>query len=589
MEQYKIINRENYNYWISGSPIGILCSQIVENNFTKQRVLQIKFKNLTKYVIKSIYLTIHCYDDSLEKLDDLKETYLLDVNYMGLCEFGDKHPFVLDDRRTYKVEIIVNKVTYNGDLVWINDNNLSLEMNFGNLIDYDSDLFEQLKIEFNQYQAQLKCIPADFDNYWQCTCGQYNELDKDYCGKCGVAKDFLFSKFNKQYLEENLKIRQKQERLMQEKINFEKKELEVKENKMKKLKKLVMIFVLLVLFIVILINFILKFLDSREYINKYCKSSKGWHTNSVDSVVNNYSCGTLALYLKDNVLTEREYYKLIDSGNEKLYKDFYNISKKELLSFIEIDEDNYGGKINISYLKYLYENSEYDVPSIVYNNVLTDLFVSNDYDNWMEVVKYLSKYDFGWDDADEYLDNGYGYMLSDDDKDYDRMREMAKSNVDYSYYYHQNSGDYTCFYADLFSKDSMSLILKNSDKNKDACGYAVSYNIGKISVSDLKNYRDAGGNLLYSGYIGNLAFNLVFHLHGVSVSDFEAKLKIILDAGVDINEVQTSDQADAGLTLLDCYVSKNFYTNNSKEYYNVLKKYGAKCLKKCYYENDFKK
>ena len=585
MSSIKIINEANVNEWIEKCPIKIIKYQIVENIESKKRYLRIKFKNLLQEKIKSVYLKVECFDDCGDELGFLEDSNLLSMNVNQLEEFGVDQLIELSDRKIYKVRISIEKIMYGAEKNWKNDSIEPVEMKYEKL-SLSDELITQLERELKSYEGDVKCLPNEKRHYWQCCCAQYNDLDKSYCGNCGVDKNWIFEKFNVEYLKQQLLKQEEKEKIQEEEEKFQREEKEYREKKKKKIRKISIGIIGGILILCLSIVYITRYINDRNYIAQYFETTKGRNYGSVKSLIKHYSSGSLALYLKNNELSIEDYNELINSGKEQLYKDFYTIEKVELMEKLNITE-KYEGIINTAYFKYLYENSNYIPSSVAYNNILTELFVSGKYDEWKEVVCYLSKYDFGWNDAGRYFDTGYGYELGND---YDAMKNKAKTNTEYSAYYHKNSGDYTFFYCDLFNKEIMELIFKNSPKGGLAGGYVLSSNLGDISYTVVQDYKDAGGDLLYSSYIGTMIDNLIFHNYPSlyetsSPTEFENKLKIFVEAGVDINHIQDAEQANTGYNTLDIFLDK---LHPNKENYNSLKKYGAVAYKRASKERDLK-
>ena len=128
--------------------------------------------------------------------------------------------------------------------------------------------------------------------------------------------------------------RKEKEKIKEEEEKFEKEELEYKKQKQKKIFKLGTIVVTSIITVIIIILIIANSISNKNYISNYCENTSGKKYNSVKKLNKKYSCGSLALYLKDNNLTEKDYLELIQTGNEQLYKDFYKIEQSELIEKI---------------------------------------------------------------------------------------------------------------------------------------------------------------------------------------------------------------------------------------------------------------
>lgn len=68
------------------------------------------------------------------------------------------------------------------------------------------DLVEQLLIEYKQ-APNPEMMQYSFEitqTYWQCPCGSRNRLDRPYCGRCGVAKEWLQEHTDETYLAQQI-------------------------------------------------------------------------------------------------------------------------------------------------------------------------------------------------------------------------------------------------------------------------------------------------------------------------------------------------------------------------------------------------
>ena len=100
---------------------------------------------------------------------------------------------------------------------------------------------------------------------------------------------------------------------------------------------------------------------------------------------------------------------------------------------------------------------------------------------------------------------------------------------------------------------------------------------------------------------------MTYHLYPKSydLDEFKEKIKLLVSYGDNINALLGNDDADPGYSPLDKFIYKNssscsyVYRGSananqaksceiSKQYYKVLKSYGARCNKKCDDEKYFK-
>lgn len=571
----EVINREIYNNYIPFSPIKLLETQIIKNN--DKLFIKLKFKNLTKSVINSICVDIKCYDNNDNLIEIQNNVTLININIPSLEYYWNDQDISIANN-TNNVAILIKNVNYDNKK-WENDSKTIKIISCNDLSKEEKAIIDSKWT----LDVPYKCIPKKHLNYWQCACGEYNDLSKEYCGFCGIYKDEVFLIFDKEKILDEIKNKEETEAIELEKQKIEEEESKRKIQKNAKFVNLIMIFLVIITLTILTISSVISQNEEKDYIMNYCEDTIHKNVNTVSEVINNYSCGTLAMYLRNNNVSESDAYTFINSENIKLYKDFKNIQNKELLEYINIDEYEYEGIINIKYLDYLNENSNYKPPSIIYNNVLNKLFLKEDYDNWKKVIPYLKKYNYKWLDADNFFTDGYAYEeLTKEEK----AKKIADSS-EYSAYYHEKSGRYDeCFTSDLYNANIVKQLVSSGkyEGSYPICLYAASTNIETITPTALQNYVNSGADLNVEKVGGtilhNLVFNSVYFSKEISVEKFEEKLKILVDGGANINHTN-SDTIDFGFTPLD----KLLFLGNTQakdfQIYRILKKYGAICGAKC--------
>lgn len=570
--KYRIINTQEFNEYIPNCPVKILKTQIIEDS-NKQRYIQFKFKNLIKAKIKSIYISVIPYDDSNEELE--KENYdFLDITLNPLDYYKVNEGNTINSK-SYTVKVIINKVVY-GKQVWKNNNIKVQEIKINNKIE---QIFNQvIEQEWNS-TFPCVCTPKEYKNYWQCACSQYNDQTKTYCGNCGIDKQEVFDIFNKKKALEYQKNKKHQEEIEDLKEMLKKDEKDRQRAKANKLGNLIGIIAITSLIIIIICFIIISTKDNKKYVMKYCNTSN-FKIVTFNELKNNYSCGSLAMYIKNNNLSEKEINELINLNNFEIYKDFKKIKNKELLEYLNETD-------NIYYLEYLHNSTNYTPKIEIFNNLLNKLFEDEKYDDWEKVVKLLAKYNYEWNDVGEYFD-GSKYNEQSKEEKYKNIEQFSK----YSRYYHLNSNNYSkCYTSDLYDAKMVKELVDtgNYEGMYKICTYAVTTNIEYISLEALKNYVNSGADLEFEIYSGTVMHSITngFTMSRMDSTELDAKLQILENAKADINKKMSKDSANPGFTPLDVLLWSSTKNGNSIKNYRVLKKHGAVCNKNCNYEKKY--
>ncbi len=201
--RYRIIKTKVHKEWLSDCPIKVEKSQLLFDTKENAIVLQIKMFNLSDNQIKSVFLNISTYDESMNFIQKKSDVAFLALNAIGQSVFGDRTPIVLDSLQVYTVDIIIKKVVFNNDNVWNNfEEKIGVELPEQRRINTFDELYNQVIREING-----RCIRSDYwfenkDTYWRCTCGQTNSNEKNKCGYCKADKEWLEKHFDRQYLSE---------------------------------------------------------------------------------------------------------------------------------------------------------------------------------------------------------------------------------------------------------------------------------------------------------------------------------------------------------------------------------------------------
>ena len=204
MGRYKIIKTGENILRMNACPIYAEKYHILLDTKTNTNVLQIKFKNTNSKNIKSIFLNIDCFDDSKDFLCTLDDVAYVGLNIKKRQTFGDKQAINTNKNIIGNIKIKVLKVVFTDESVWRNESDKYLEE-----IPKPTDAKQHFGVFYNQYVRECRkshinynYAYTDYDNFWQCSCGQPNDKDSEICFNCNKEKEVLEKVSNINYLED---------------------------------------------------------------------------------------------------------------------------------------------------------------------------------------------------------------------------------------------------------------------------------------------------------------------------------------------------------------------------------------------------
>lgn len=236
--KYKIIKTNTHKEWVSNCPVKVDKSQLLLDTQYNKLILQIKLFNLSDGLIKSVYLDINTYDDAMDPVLKLTDVTYLAIEAKPHSYFGDRQPILLESLKIANIEIIINKVVFNDDTIWRNENKeIGSILQDQKQLTPNEEFYDQIIREFSKTNSKPKFYYEFNNEYWRCTCGQTNSNDSQKCGFCEIQKECLDKIFDKQYLKnEEIKFKEteillkKKEKEDKQKLE-EKKRIELEEKK----------------------------------------------------------------------------------------------------------------------------------------------------------------------------------------------------------------------------------------------------------------------------------------------------------------------------------------------------------------------
>lgn len=586
----------------------------IKNSVTSPLLIH-EFHEFEYENIKYVSIYIYC----KEKIETLKINNKKPIN---IEQVNDDIISVIMLKEDIKEELFITEFTKEGKIVKIDNKQL---------IDYDDYILDEKNLEILR-KINLKgfknivVIPKITKNYWICSCGNVNIENE--CSVCKVKKQFneyydteekiqkkyamkifeqtKFSTDNQKDAIKKFKEKMQEENLIDTKyldddffeLNKDASNKKIEDYKTKKSNTKTVVRNLIIIGSVILMGLILTILfilnnqnnEKKSVVSKYCENDNFVTYKNLKDTVTKGNCGSFINYIDNNDLTENDIIFIISNGNSTIYKAYYDYYKVNLHEKINQNIEN------IAYYDYLAENNM-EANQEMLDYILSKQIFERNLEGFKKYVSLVPKE--GWSNDFKYFD----YVVDEKGEtvyngDYNKVFELHE----YVYSYHKTTGDLTCTVADLGSKENIKYLIEN--KNDSVCEYTLSTKLKQIDSSVITNYKEAGGSFKYNGYLGNFIHHFV--KEELPYDEYKEKINLLVKYGNNINEQMKSDSAYPGLTPLDVFIKENSsicrdasssysstankvkQCNEYKQYYKILKSYGAKCNKNCVNESYFK-
>ncbi|HEY8890511.1 MAG TPA: hypothetical protein VIM70_09680 [Clostridium sp.] len=333
--RYTNIRYIDLNYWFKEWPVEIINGSLLYDALYDNVVLQLKICNISNENISSVYISVECFDDAGDQIDEndntVKYTYQ-DLDVRPNNTVGENVAVPLINKNVRKVNIHVEKVVYkNGDIQKINIDDQVKKIPERTKIDVLGNVLigelDRIKLEENPYSIEF--VPKVVEEVgWICCCGRLNNISDLTCCRCGRDKAGQFNIINKEYLEKSyndyqiyqekmeLKAKQEKQREDEEREKQIKLEDAIKQNqKVKKIRiaKITLAAILLFFIIFVSIRYIkpavirnqqygsaIKLLNSGKYDEALPAFEKLKHYKNADEEIKETHYRYAAELLKNN-------------------------------------------------------------------------------------------------------------------------------------------------------------------------------------------------------------------------------------------------------------------------------------------------
>lgn len=321
--RFKRIFMLRKNLYLENSPLVIAAGALSLDQETNTPIVQLKFKNITEQVVKSVKVRIIQKDTANRVLGDPVLFEYLDLCEYRDKEFGSKTPVPLPEASARSFDVHILEVVFESGEMWTYQ-----ETQWSPLTEQKPLYLEdyELKKQFNMEVSSAAIYEVlDVKDLWICSCGAINHNDELKCHNCSVEYDQL-KNVNIELLRQH-----KEERLAKEAEEREQARIEREAIQAEKSRKVKIIapFVIAVAIILIAISVI------------YSKVIKP--RNAYNKAVNELNEGKFEEALKH--FKELGDYK--DSANQlDLYNEYFNAislasnyQTEEALEFFEKHKD----------------------------------------------------------------------------------------------------------------------------------------------------------------------------------------------------------------------------------------------------------
>ncbi|MEA5011813.1 MAG: hypothetical protein VB100_08855 [Angelakisella sp.] len=202
------------NFWCAGMPVIVTEVQISKQNQEDENVwLNIALQNVSDQSVVAIYFDVVCYDILQQKVGELKNISLLDLNIVKGQHWFTNKSIALPNKETRKCVLTIKNVVLSNEYIWNNEKNLTLQQipqaQEHNLTkELAREYYTQITEKYNirNGKALYKFIPDSMEANWYCSCGQLNCLS-DKCVNCSFSKDNILGLYQPETLERDREAR----------------------------------------------------------------------------------------------------------------------------------------------------------------------------------------------------------------------------------------------------------------------------------------------------------------------------------------------------------------------------------------------
>lgn len=220
-ERYSKLFTLPENLYTTGAPVVIAAGALLKDNQSGNVLAQLKLQNINSRRIKAATVQIFPMDTAGDAIDETATYQYLDLNAGRDEFFGQKTAIPLPNAATRSFSVIVTEIIFSNNEKWIAEETKWRPLKKPTSIGWgDPELVKQFHRDYGGYSNNMLLEDADL---WICVCGAINRSGETCCHRCGQTLDRL-----RDFNIDDLRKR-KDERLVLEKADAEKKRLEEEE------------------------------------------------------------------------------------------------------------------------------------------------------------------------------------------------------------------------------------------------------------------------------------------------------------------------------------------------------------------------
>ena len=193
-ERYTRLYALNKPLYLQSAPLMVVAGALLLDAETDSVVAQLKFKNISKSVIKAIKVYVQPLTTTGMPLGNWVEHQYLDLEVYRDGEFGQREAVVLPDNTTRQFVVKVDEVIFSDNSIWRSEGQdwpyFALPIDLSTAFKGNKDLIDQYRIEYGDSSVNL---PQKSGVLWYCSCSSINMEDEYTCHNCGKERKTLFS------------------------------------------------------------------------------------------------------------------------------------------------------------------------------------------------------------------------------------------------------------------------------------------------------------------------------------------------------------------------------------------------------------
>ena len=214
-EKYEGVFVTNGNFYAVNSPVIFTEGTLFKNTKTKQIVAQLKFRNISKKIIKAVKIEIVAIDSFGEQVDGVSDFGYIDLTVSAGEQWGENIAIKMPNDSTRRIYVEVKQIVFDDGNIWSNTETTWNLLSKPSLISdelKDKELIKQFKLEYGE---KAQNFYLEEHGIWHCVCGNINLSSDKECFVCKAKKELLAS-YDLEVLKAKTSERLEEERIKRE-------------------------------------------------------------------------------------------------------------------------------------------------------------------------------------------------------------------------------------------------------------------------------------------------------------------------------------------------------------------------------------